>query len=173
VKIKFVLAGAALAGLAVMGTAIAANANLHTFGSGDVTLTGADSAEIVNEAGEYGGVYLPSKGASSKLLLADVQYSFTSTGAVGGGAPRFSIPIDTDGNGTAEGYAFLDVNNCAGDTFVSTTNLSCITYFGNEVHQNWSAFAAAHPTYRIAPGSSPFIIADVEGSYAVEDIDLR
>ena len=162
---------AALASLAIVTGAIAANPKLKTFGTGTVTTNGTDSATIVNGAGQYGGVYLQYRSESGKVI-GDVTFSFISSGAVAGGAPRFSLPIDTNGDGTVEGYAFLDVQNCGGPV-VSTNNSACITYFGSEVFPNWAAFVAAHPTYRSAPGSIPFIIADQPGIYVVSDIVLR
>ena len=176
-KIKFVLAGAVLAGLAVMGTAIAANPKLNSFGPGDVSISESGTVTIVNEPGEYGGVYLSSRSQSGKLL-GEVDFSFISTGDVAGGAPRFSIPIDTDGNGIVEGYAFLDAANCGGvsnvTTTVSTEALNCPVFLNwGPSFANWDAFAAAHPTYRIAPGAIPFIIADQPGTYQVSNIVLR
>ena len=44
---------------------------------------------------------------------------------------------------------------------------------GLELFDNWAAFATAHPTYRIAPGTIPFMISDWPGTYVVSDIDLR
>jgi len=45
---------------------------------------------------------------------------------------------------------------------------------GTESFANWAAFAADHPTYKIASGTTPFIIADGElGTYGVSDIVLR
>jgi hypothetical protein len=106
---------------------------LQTFGTGEVTLTGDDSATIDNAVGEYGGVYLNSRSQSGKFL-AEVDFSFVSTGDVAGGAPRFSIPIDdmaipgpTDfefSYGYDVAYAFLDVLNCGSNT-VSTESLTC------------------------------------------------
>ena len=170
-KIKFVLAGAVLASLAVVGTAFAANSKLNSFGTGEITVSETGTVTIVNDSGEYGGVYLSSRSQSGKLL-GEVDFSFVSTGHVAGGAPRFSIPIDTDGNGTGDGYAFLDVNGC-GATLVSTDSANCVTYFGPDSFANWDAVAAAHPTYRIAPGAIPFVIADQPGTYIVTDIVLR
>jgi hypothetical protein len=149
----------------------AAPSALKTFGeeSGSiVTVTGSKSATIVNEVGEYGGVYVQGKSLNGKAL-AKVDFEFTSTDAVAGGAPRFSMPID-DGT-TTLGYAFVDVLNCA-TSHVSTDDASCKVYFKNEVHANWDAFATAHSTWKIA-SAIPFIIADQPGTYSVTSIDLH
>lgn len=159
------------AGLCVASPAQAAPA-LQTFGPGDVEI--GETVTIHNDAGEYGGVYLKSRSTSGKVLSA-VDFSFTNVGASAGGAPRFSIPIDTDRDGaTYNGFAFIDVNNCGGND-VSTQNTACQVYFDIEPapYPNWDAFAAAHPTWRIDPGGIPFVIADVEGHYEVKDITLR
>jgi hypothetical protein len=179
-RFLLVLMVAAVAAIGFGGVAASASANkLQTFGTGEVTITGPDSALIVLTAStQYGGVYLNSKSESAKPLNA-VHLSFVSTGDVTGGAPRFSIPIDTDGvGGTVEGYAFLDAAGCGGvsdaPTTVSTTSSVCHVNFMSVDYANWAAFAEANPTYRIAPGAIPFIIADGSiGHYAVESIDLR
>ncbi len=175
-----VLMVAAVAAIGLGGVAASASANkLQTFGTGTVTITGVDSAKIdLASSDQYGGVYINSKSQSAKPLIA-VHFSFVSTGDVTGGAPRFSIPIDTDGvGGTVEGYAFLDAAGCGGvsgvTTSVSTSSSDCHVNFLGADFTNWAAFADANPTYRIAPGAIPFIIADGSvGSYAVEGIDLR
>jgi predicted small secreted protein len=167
---------AIVASLALASTVLAGSTTLRTFGNGDVTVTG-DSATIVNELGEYGGVYIQSKSQGAKPL-SQVVFQFRSTGDSAGGAPRFSIPIDTDGKGkTDNGYAFLDVNGCGGstgvETLVTTQSGSCAVNFAGVDYANWTAFAAANPTYRTAPGFIPFIIADAAGSYAVDSIVLK
>jgi hypothetical protein len=176
-----VLMLAAVAAIGFGSVAASASANkLQTFGTGTVTITGVDSATIVlTSSDQFGGVYIKSKSQSAKPLQA-VHFSFVSTGDVTGGAPRFSIPIDTDGvGGTVEGYAFLDAAGCGGTsgvaTEVSTSLSNCHVNFASVAdYDNWAAFADANPTYRIAPGAIPFIISDGSvGSYAVEDIDLR
>ena len=157
------------------GSVFAGSTTLQTFGTGTVVIgQDGDSVTIANDAGEYGGVYVKSKSQGGKLL-SEVAFSFTNTGIVAGGAPRFSLPIDTDGKGkTVEGYAFIDVNSC-GTNDVNTANSACQVYFDTEPqpYANWAAFAAAHPTWRTAPGAIPFIIADVAGSYSVDNIVLR
>jgi len=182
---KRFLVGLMVAAVAVIGfgsvTASASPNKLQTFGTGTVTITGADSATIVNAAGEFGGVYINSKSQNHKPL-SEVTFSFVSTGDVAGGAPRFSIPIDTDGiAGTVEGYAFLDAAGCGAtvgpnttvSTTVSTSSPTCAVNFQSVDYANWDAFAAINPTYRIARGAVSFIIADEPGSYAVSNIDLR
>jgi hypothetical protein len=164
---------AAVAAIGFGSVAVSASANkLQTFGTGVVTIgTDGTSATIVNAAGQYGGVFLNSKSQSAKPLNA-VSFSFVSTGDVAGGAPRFSIPIDS--GSTTVMYAFLDVLGCgyAAGT-VSTDLANCHVNFNSVDYANWDTFAAANPTYRIAPGHIPFIIADEPGSYAVNSIDLR
>ena len=170
---------AIVASLAIALPAMAqpAASKLKTFGTGVVTITGVDSATIVNDSGEFGGVFLQSKSNSSKLL-SQVVFQFTSRADATGGAPRFSLPIDTDGTGkTVEGHAFLDALGCGGisggTTLVSTQNPACHVNFQSVDYANWDAFAAINPSYRSAQGATPFIIADQAGSYTVTDIVLR
>jgi hypothetical protein len=120
-------------------------------------------------------------------MLAEVDFSFVSTGDVTGGAPRFSIPIDDKAipgptdffDGTDVAYAFLDAANCGGvsdvETLVSTDAANCMVFLNSGGSwANWDAFAEANPTFRIAPGYIPFVIADgALGTYEVEDIALR
>src|SRR5467141_1881129 len=171
------VAAVAAIGFGSVGAVAAANGQLQAFGTGTVTITSADSATIVNAAGQYGGVYVQSKSQSGMPLNA-VSFSFVSNGDVTGGAPRFSIPINTaGGGGSVAGYAFLDSANCGGSsnvpTTVSTTAANCKVFFQSGTFDNWTAFAALNPTYRVAQGHFPFIIADgAAGSYAVNSIVL-
>jgi hypothetical protein len=178
---------AAIAAILMVGliasTALAAPATKYVaFGSATVTESPTGTFTIVSNgfdpvyttSPEYGGVSISSKATSGKLIGA-VTFSFMSSGDVAGGAPRFSIPINVDGKGNKTAfYAFLDVNGCAGATLVSTDSSTCKVFAGTETFANWAAFAAAHSSYKIASGSSPFIIADgTQGTYVVSDIVLR
>lgn len=171
------IAVAGLTAVASAAQAAPAPKPLTTFGTGTVTAT-ADSATIVNDAGEYGGAYLQSRSQSGKPL-DEVVFEFRNDGGdVAGGSPRFSLPIDTDSNGsTSNGYAFLDVAGCGGTsggtTLVSTQSATCAVNFNTVDYPNWATFAATNPTYRIAPGYIPFVIADTPGSYAIDGIVLR
>jgi hypothetical protein len=151
--------------------------SLQKEGTGEVVITSGNSATITNDPGEYGLVITKSnygklvKGRPSSRLIGDADFSFVSSGTVTGGAPRFSIPIDTNGDGSEDGYAFLDVNGCNGSTLVSTESATCKVYYTTEVFANWDAFVAAHPTYRVI--GFPFIIADQAGRYVITNIDVK
>jgi hypothetical protein len=176
--VGLMVAALAALGFGSVGVFAAASGQLQPFGTGTVTI-GADgtSATIVNGSGQYGGVYTKSN-AQSGMPLNAVTFSFVSTGDVTGGAPRFSIPINTDGGGgSVAGYAFIDAAGCGGSsgatTTVSTSSTTCHVNFAGVDYTNWNTFAALNPTYSVAQGHFPFIIADgAVGRYAVSSIDL-
>jgi hypothetical protein len=165
--VAVVVALGALAAFMLVGTAGAApSGKLKTFGTGEVTTAGS-SATIVIDNGEFGGVFSNANNKSGKLL-GSVVFQFTSRGDVGGGAPRFSIPIDDGSFDVNSDYAFIDAAGCGatvGDnptsvaTLVSTQNPSCHVNFHGTDYTNWSTFANSNPTFRIAR-ATPFIIAD-------------
>ena len=72
---------------------------------------------------------------------------------------------------------FGDAAGCGGVsggiTLVSTQNPACHVNFASTDYANWDTFAAANPTYSTGQGWTPFIIADVAGSYNVTNIVLR
>jgi hypothetical protein len=102
---------------------------------------------------------------------------------VAGGAPRFSLPINDGAFNPDTDYAFIDAAGCGavnGDnpnndaTLVSTQNPACHVNFHGTDYANWATFASANPTYKMALGYVPFIIADgTAGTYVVTDIVLR
>jgi hypothetical protein len=148
------------------GVASAAPVTFQKFGDGNVTIT-ATGAKLNNDAGEYSGIYVKSKSLNNKPL-ANVHVSFMSTGDVAGGAPRFSIPLNTGS------YAFLDVNNCGTPGVVSSDDATCQVFINTGgSFANWAAMAAAQPTWRVSKTAVPFIIADVAGNYEVSNVDLR
>jgi hypothetical protein len=162
---------AIVASLVLASTALAANPKYRTFGDGAVTQDPAGTFTLVNGAGEYSGVYLNSRSQSGKYL-ARVDFSFSAIGDIAGGAPRFSIPVDTNGDNVVEFYAFGDRANCGGSESVTTVGTTCTWYAGGQ-SGSWDDLAAANPMWRVAPGSIPFIIADQPGTYTVFDIVLR
>jgi hypothetical protein len=172
----FILAAVVMAAaLLTVGFASAAGSpNLSTFGNGDVFVN-SDKFATFNDANEYGGVY---RNHTSNSLLSDsrIDLEFVNDRAVGGGAPRFSIPIDENNDKQVDAYAFIDVNGCGSST-VSTKSATCTVNYKAETQPNWAAFAAAHPTWRLArkdgkDNAMPFIVADVQGDYLVHGIVL-
>jgi hypothetical protein len=163
---------AALMMVALVASATFAAPNIKYKTFGDVTQTGS-TFEWTGD----GGVYLGSKSNSGKAI-GSVDFEFMSRADANGGAPRFSLPIDTNGAPGVEFYAFLAPLNCGGvslgTTLVSTESSTCAVNAGGIDYANWDAFVVANPTGRIAPGYNPFIISDVGfGHYIVTDIVLR
>ena len=110
--------------------------------------------------------------------------TWSPTGDVVGGAPRFSIALDTDGiKKTTESYAFLDAANCGGDvgdnatfaeTTIDTALTNCKVILNTSPaapYDNWAALVAAHPSWQTSKDAS-FVIADAPGDYHVKDISL-
>ena len=173
---------AALAVAVVSITAVTANAaggKLRCFADAPATcvLNSSTSATLDTTLGGDAGVYLSNGMATQGRPLSQVDFSFTYfcantldlTSCISGGAPRWSIPISTDGDKkTTEGYAFLDAQGClnngtqpsGGALTVSTTVATCPVNFQGVDYANWDAFAAANPTYTIA-SALPFVISDV------------
>jgi len=175
-KLIATVALSALAMFVLVGVSSGAPANLKPFASAPntATVTSSSSATLVTVDTNDAGVYVQAKSLNGKALNK-VSFGFTSSGDVNGGAPRFSIPIN-DGT-TVLGYAFMDAANCGGTsgntTLVSTQNASCKVYFKSGSYDNWTAFAAANPNYKIG-SQIPFIIADgTPGTYQLSGIDLH
>ncbi len=164
---KRALVGFIVAAIAAMGAlggmdAGGSSGGLQAFGTGAVTITSANSATIDNLVGQFGGVYVQSKNESG-LALSAVHISFMSTGFETGGAPRFSIPINTagpsGGGGSVAGYAFIDAPGCGGTPgstiLVSTDSATCGVNFQSVEYPNWATFAGANATYRTSQGHFP------------------
>ena len=115
--------------------------------------------------GDYAGVYtLESKLYGSTLAgLTQVSYHYTGTITPQPGNLSYNIPIDTDGNGSTEGYAFVDAYYCpgvGGNVDVINDPNCGIYYQGVSFYPNWAAFAAAYPGAKVATDNYAFIIAE-------------
>jgi hypothetical protein len=177
------------------GTAAAANPLLCFSGTtdggfnGTCTLT-ADGAILntfdgdTNPNNAYAGVYYAESTLHGDPLAAASVISFTYAASAGttasGGSPRVSIPIDEDGDGTTEFYAFADTLGCnngsANNGTLSLSDLTCqITYGGDPAthpgYANWALFAAAHSTWEVS-NDLPFVIVDQPGLWTVSNVQL-
>jgi hypothetical protein len=99
-------------------------------------------------------VYTPVTPSLTGKKIGDVgQLAFSYTGEpLGGGSPRFSIPIDTNADGGWDTFAFVDTtcDNEATGTVNVIGDTTCPVYVGSEAFANWAGFVAAHPEDRIA-----------------------
>lgn len=158
----------------------------QTGGSGHAQVYGPDSAYLSTYPGGYALVYTMARSPEGKLLTeVDMGFVAETDSHVSGGAPRLTIPIDTDGDGDWEDFASIDVFACGGtidevgsltaDVWVSTANPDCtvsLNYAGTS-YANWDAFAAASPTYLIAEAQKSFIIVDWTAAVTLTSIDLN
>jgi len=90
-----------------------------------------------------------------------------------GGSPRWSLPIDEDGDRQFDGsFAFIDVLGCNnGDPYVGALrgddDGTCTVGYGANTYANFSAFEAAYPGARIAANADAFIAMDQPGHYLI------
>jgi hypothetical protein len=172
---KTILAGVlVVAALSITSGAVAkepkpAKGSLICFADAPATCsvnTGGQSARVdvpdPNSTDASAGVYKNGTGVSGKHL-SQVTFSFDylcddNDPCVGGGSPRWSIPI---AGGPEGAYAFVGANNCVGQAggAAGTVDNSCPVNFNNVDYPDWAAFAAAHPTYKIGKATT-FVIAD-------------
>ena len=179
------------------GTAAAANPLLCTDGTTDTangetgsqvyggvcTMNSNGTSAVLNTIvqgpdGSYAGVYYATSDISGDLIGTVSGLSFTyscpsAATCVTGGSPRMSIPIDTDGDGTWESFAFIDANNCgqAGGTGGTVTQ-NCPVFFGGTLYTNWAAFVTAHDDYRIATDAVAFVLVDQPFFGTVSNVQL-
>ncbi len=175
---RFSILLALAASLAIAGTVTAATTLVsQTGGLGYASVSG-DAATIgVGGSGNagYALVYLRGKPTSAGKPLAEVSLSATVAAGsqVAGGAPRLTVPIDTNGDGKWDVFATMDWNSCQGTAtggvldravIMSTENPACTVYLNSGgSYANWDAFALANPSWRVASAGSstrPFVIVD-------------
>ena len=110
-----------------------------------------------------------------ETLLSDTsQLSFLYTGEATAGSPRFSIPVDTNSDGTSDGYLFVSAYYCNdGAGLVDVINdPTCTMYtnFSAESFDNWADLIATHPDWEIANDAYVFLIADDPGIWTVNNV---
>lgn len=150
---------------------------------GDCTLNskGAKGSATLNTVDEdtdpynnYAGVYTEYSNMYGKLIGDVGKLSFSYTSEATAGSPRFSIPIDTDGNGATDIWAFISAYYC-NDGYGHVDALhdqSCTIYAGSEVFNNWDEMVAAHPDWMIGTDQYVFLIADDPGTWTVNNVSF-
>jgi hypothetical protein len=135
------------------------------------------SATLDTSGGGDAGVYINNAKNVSGSLLGAVSFSFdytcdNSAVCVSGGSPRWSIPIDADGDNKTDAYAFVDAANCGQSG--STDGIvgdGCTVYYDNTAYSDWAAFADANPAYTVG-NALPFVIADGLFTGTISDISI-
>lgn len=125
--------------------------------------------------GSYSGVYVENSNMYGALLSDVTQLSFNYTGEATAGAPRYSIPVDTNNDEITDGYLFVSAYYCNdGAGFVDVINdTTCTIYtnFSAESFDNWADLIATHPTWSVSnDGAYVFIIADEPGTWTVSGV---
>jgi hypothetical protein len=160
---------------------------------GICTVAGARSATLNNAApgpdGAYSGVYFVPDGLTGDKLADVTALSFNFTGSgVPATGPRFTIPVDADIEGDAldgvrdfyitieaprdcnDGAGFADAIHDATCT-IYTLGLNPPAEGTTPLAANWATMVAAHPTWRVANGTS-FIISDGSGSWTLTNVHI-
>ena len=152
--------------------------------TGGATLDATDGDENPNN--QAAGVFYQVSGLSGKPLAevntANVRFTYAAGAGTtaSGGSPRVSIPIDADGNGSFDAFAFADTLGCNDGNANSGTfmlgSATCHISYGADApefpgYANWAAFAAAHPTGKVS-NDLPFVIADQPGFWTVTNVHL-
>ena len=90
-----------------------------------------------------------------------------------------NIPIDEDGDGVTEQYAFIDVFYCPGSDGVvdALHDEECGIWYDGVQYENWDAFVEAFPDALIATDNFAFVIAertltDGPASYRVNAVKI-
>jgi hypothetical protein len=90
-----------------------------------------------------------------------------------------NIPIDEDGDGSYEAYAFIDVYYCPGtDGVVDAINdEECVIYYNGLPYENWDALVEAFPDALVATDAFAFVVAertptDNAASYRVNAVKI-
>ena len=132
-----------------------------------------DATGATNLNDQYSGVY-PKKSNLIGKAIGDVkELGFSYTGTPKAGAPRISLGLDKDGNGTRDGYAFISALYCndGAQNVDAVNDATCTIYFDDgSSYANWADMVAAHPEYRVA--GTPFVIADDPGVWTVSNVKL-
>jgi hypothetical protein len=142
---------------------------------------------LVQSGDDWAGAYSNCTGIEGKLLgqVRNLSFDYVNTSAVpvqwGGGAPRYSVGISTDGDSSPEFYAFLEAFYCeevlssnprwsrgdwTGRVLAGCTLQAASEWFTSDGTKSaWTLFAEAHPTWKV---TDAFFIVDWTGTSIVD-----
>jgi hypothetical protein len=147
---------------------------------GTCTLTrrGANSSALLvtndgDPDGSYAGVYSNNRWIYGKSLSSISTLSFRFSGdAASAGSPRFSVPIDTDGDGDTDIWAFISAFYCSNNSgTVSATNPGCTIFTSDGgSFSSVDALVEAYPDAEIANDNYVFVISDEPGQWTISNV---
>ena len=130
--------------------------------------------------GSHAGIYTNDSTVYGQKLGDVSRLSFRHTGSPPtANSPRFSLPIDKDGNGAFDQWAFIHALHCTDSAGLvdAINNQTCpIQLEGAATYDNWAALVAAFPNARIARNQYVlglvFIVADQPGIWTVDRVNF-
>ncbi|MBX4192453.1 hypothetical protein KW798_03135 [Candidatus Parcubacteria bacterium] len=121
-----------------------------------------------NPNGDYAGVYTQESSIYGATLasLKQLSYHYTASITPQPGNLSYNIPIDTDGNGSTDGYAFVDAFYCpgTGGNVDIVNDPNCGIWLNGVEYANWAALVAAFPNAKVATDNFAFIVAERTGT---------
>lgn len=125
--------------------------------------------------GEYAGVYSDNKFIYGRPLsgVSALRFNYSGT-APGAGAPRFSIPIDTDGDGDTDVWGYLSAFYCndgSGNVDASAPGCTFYSSVGGP-YVGLNNFVAAFPNAKVATDEYVFIVADEPGLWTISNVNF-
>jgi len=142
---------------------------------------------LSQDGDDFAGAFSNCSGIEKRTLgqVKNLSFDFMNeTGQpvhVGAGSPRYSVGIDTDGDGFADFFAFLAAFHCQAvlpeDTtwsradFTGRVQAGCSLFAGAETFTSdgaksaWTLFAEAHPTWKV---TIAFLVVDEAGTTFVD-----
>jgi hypothetical protein len=135
---------------------------------------GSATLTVATQGYDYAGVYTNDSTMYGQKLADVAMLSFTYAGSdPGAGAPRFSVPIDTDGDGAINEWAYISAFYCNnGEGLVDAIrDQTCGIYLqSGTYYANWAEMVAALPDAKIATDQYVFVIADEVGIWTVNQV---
>ena len=123
--------------------------------------------------GDYAGVYTLESTVYGQLLtnITQMSYHYTGTITPSPGNLSYNIPIDTNGDGSTDFYAFVDAAqdgvHCPGVSGLVDIihDSACVIYEGGVTPRaNWAALVAANPGAKVAIDAYIFVVAERTGA---------
>jgi len=156
------------------------------------------AVHVLNQDGDdYAGAYSTCTGIEGKLVgdVKNLSFDFENESAnpfvhIGAGAPRYSVDLDTDGDGFYNLSAFLSAFYCgvplaenpgwSRADFTGRVSAGCsifvdgVQYTSDGTRSAWKVYADANPTHAVmtTPGSA-YLVMDEPGTAFVDRLAFQ